>query len=288
MSAPPVVRTVHDLRVAVSGWRRAGERVGLVPTMGGLHEGHLSLVEVARRHAPRTIASIFVNPTQFGAGEDFEAYPRDEQRDAAMLGEAGCDLIYAPTPDAMYPDGHQTLVRVEELTGVMCGAHRPGHFDGVTTVVAKLLSQAAPHVAVFGEKDWQQLAAIRRLARDLDFPVEIVGAPLVREADGLAMSSRNRYLSDEQRGVANTLYRALAASAQMIAAGHPVDGVEEGCARIIRQAGFDRVDYVEARHAGTLARVTEHGEAPARLFAAAHLGRARLIDNVPIPAPTQD
>ena len=190
------VSTVADLRARVRTWCGAGERIALVPTMGALHEGHLSLVQLGRAHAGRVVATIFVNPTQFGAGEDLVAYPRDEASDAAMLERAGCDLIFAPGLDEMYPPGFATEVRVAGLTDCLCGPARPGHFEGVAQVVTKLLNQAQADFAIFGEKDWQQLAVIRRLARDLDIATAILGAPIAREADGLAMSSRNRYLDE--------------------------------------------------------------------------------------------
>ena len=192
----PTVRTVADLRAAVRGWRAEGLTVALVPTMGFLHEGHLSLVRLGKARADRVVASLFVNPTQFAPGEDFEAYPRDEARDAALLAGAGCDLLYAPTPAEMYPAGFSTTVTVAEVSAPMDGLARPTHFAGVATVVTKLLTQSLPDVAVFGEKDYQQLQVIKRLARDLDLPTEIVGAPTVRAQDGLALSSRNAYLSE--------------------------------------------------------------------------------------------
>jgi len=204
-----IVRTVAELRARVDAWRAEGHRTAVVPTMGGLHEGHVSLVRHALRHAGRAVATLFVNPTQFGAGEDLAAYPRDEARDAAMLEEAGCHLLFAPEASEMYPPGFATRVCVDGLTDALCGVARPGHFDGVAQVVAKLLNQSRCDIAVFGEKDWQQLAVVTRLARDLDIGTRIVGAPTVREADGLAMSSRNGYLSAAERAVAPELVRAL-------------------------------------------------------------------------------
>jgi pantoate--beta-alanine ligase len=278
-----IVRSVGALRSIVAGWRAAGRQVALVPTMGALHDGHLSLVRLAQRHAARVIATIFVNPTQFGAGEDLTAYPRQEAADVALLGGVGCDLLFAPTAAEMYPAGFATQVRVGGLTDVLCGAARPGHFDGVAQVVTKYLNQAQADVAVFGEKDWQQLAVIRRLATDLDIPTRIIGGPTIREGDGLAMSSRNRYLSEAERSVAPTLHRALSTAAQAIAEGQSAHAATDTARRTLRQAGFAQVDYLEARHAATLAPF-EAGEAgPARIFGAAVLGRARLIDNVPIP-----
>ena len=277
------VSTVGALRARVRTWRDAGERIALVPTMGALHAGHLSLVVLGRAHAERVVASIFVNPSQFGAGEDLAAYPRDDARDAAMLEQAGCDLIFAPGRAEMYPPGFATGVRVAGLTDCLCGPARPGHFEGVAQVVTKLLNQAGADFAVFGEKDWQQLAVIRRLARDLDIPTEILGGPVVREADGLAMSSRNRYLDPAQRAVAGGLNKAILAAAGRIAGGAPV-AEEMAAARVaLTAAGFDRIDYVECREADSLAPVgTFDAARPARVFAAVQLGRARLIDNVPV------
>lgn len=280
------VRTVADLRTRVRGWRGRGERVGLVPTMGALHEGHLELLRLAATRADRVVATIFVNPTQFGPSEDLAAYPRDEARDRAMLEGAGCDLLFAPPAAEMYPDGFATAVRVERLTECLCGPLRPGHFEGVALVVTKLLNQVQADIAVFGEKDWQQLVVIRRLARDLDIATEIVGAPVVREADGLAMSSRNRYLDPAQRAVAGRLNKVLFAAAERIARGAPA-GAEAAAA--LRAAGFEAVDYVECREAETLEPVEQFDPVrPARLFAAARIGRARLIDNVPVSAPVGD
>jgi pantoate--beta-alanine ligase len=280
------VSTVADLRARVRTWRDAGERIALVPTMGALHEGHLGLVTLGRANAERVVATIFVNPTQFGAGEDLAAYPSDKARDSAMLERAGCDLIFAPGLEEMYPPGFSTRVRVEGLTDCLCGAERPGHFDGVAQVVTKLLNQARADVAIFGEKDWQQLAVIRRLARDLDIPTAILGAPIAREADGLAMSSRNRYLDAVQRSVAGGLNKVIFAAAGRIAGGAPVAGEMAAARAVLGTAGFDAVDYVECREADSLAPVETFDPArPARVFAAAQLGRARLIDNMPVGVP---
>jgi pantoate--beta-alanine ligase len=277
------VSTVADLRTRVRAWRDAGERIALVPTMGALHEGHLSLVQLGRAHAQRVVATIFVNPTQFGEGEDLVAYPRDESRDAAMLERAGCDLIFAPGLGEMYPPGFATEVRVAGLTDCLCGPARPGHFEGVAQVVTKLLNQAGADFAVFGEKDWQQLAVIRRLTRDLDIPTAILGAPIVREADGLAMSSRNRYLDQAQRAVAGHLNKVIFGAAGRIAGGAPVADEMAAARAALSGAGFDQVDYVECREADGLTTVGTFDPArPARVFAAARLGRARLIDNVPV------
>ena len=280
------VRTVQEMRARVRGWQEAGARVALVPTMGALHEGHLELVRLGRARADRVVATIFVNPTQFGPNEDLAAYPRDEARDAGMLAGAGCDLLFAPPLAEMYPPGFATRVRVDGLTDCLCGPFRPGHFEGVALVVTKLLNQPRADLAVFGEKDWQQLVVIRRLARDLDIGTEIVGAPTVREADGLAMSSRNRYLDADQRAVAARLNEVLFATAARIAAGARAGAETAAAAEALRAAGFDPVDYVECREAETLAPVESFDPArPARVFGAARIGRARLIDNVPVEAP---
>ncbi|MEO0426394.1 MAG: pantoate--beta-alanine ligase [Pseudomonadota bacterium] len=277
------VRTVAALREQVTAWRQAGARVALTPTMGALHEAHLSLVALARSRADKVVASIFVNPTQFGPGEDFESYPRDEARDAAMLAGAGCDLLFAPSLAEMYPDGFSTEVRVRGLTDVLCGAARPRHFDGVAQVVSKLLIQAMADIAIFGEKDWQQLAVIRRLARDLDIPTEILGAPVIREADGLAMSSRNRYLTAAERGVASELSTALRRVGERTRNGVLVEeAAAEATARLLG-TGFSRVDYIEVRDGASLeAMESVAGRQAARVFGAAVLGRARLIDNLAV------
>ena len=281
--SPPIVRSVADLRAHVAGWKRAGERVGFAPTMGALHEGHLSLIRLAKTEADRAVASIFVNPTQFGPNEDFAAYPRDEARDAELLASVGCDLLYAPTVDDMYPQGFATTVTVKGVSEPLDGAARPGHFAGVATVVAKLLLQCGPDVAVFGEKDYQQLQVIRRLARDLDIPAEIVGAPTARAPDGLALSSRNAYLTAEQRAAAPELHRALAHAVDQLHAGRPAEAAEAEAEKRIIAAGFSRVDYVEVRDAADLTRLGPGPVAgPARILAAAVLGKARLIDNLAV------
>jgi pantoate--beta-alanine ligase len=281
--SPPIVRSVAELRTRVAAWRAAGERVGLVPTMGALHEGHLSLIRLAKTRAARVVASLFVNPTQFGPAEDFEAYPRDEARDGELVASVGCDLLYAPGVGEMYGQGFATTVSVAGVSEPLDGAARPGHFAGVATVVAKLLLQAAPDLAVFGEKDYQQLQVIRRMVRDLDIPVEIVGAPTARAQDGLALSSRNAYLTAAERAVAAELHRALAAAVEGLHAGRPAAEVEREAAARLAAAGFGPIDYVEVRDADDLARL---GPGPvsgnARILAAARLGRARLIDNLPV------
>ena len=252
--------------------------------MGALHAGHLSLARHARALTTRTCATVFVNPTQFAPGEDFAKYPRNPSRDEAHLRSERVDLLFMPDVAEMYALDHSTRVRVEGLGDTLDGTFRPGHFEGVATVVTKLLLQALPDVAVFGEKDWQQLQVIRRLVRDLDVPVRIEAAPTVREADGLALSSRNAYLSPEERAVAPLLFRTITRVAQALAEG---GSPERECARAVsdlERAGFGPVDYVTVRDAETLEPLLDPTR-PARVLAAARLGRARLIDNVPIPQP---
>jgi pantoate--beta-alanine ligase len=267
----------------VAAWRAAGETVALVPTMGALHAGHMALVDAARRHARRSVASIFVNPTQFAPGEDLDRYPRREATDAAMLEAAGCDLLWAPDASTMYPDGFATSVHVAELGDHLCGAVRPGHFDGVATVVAKLFGQVQPDVALFGEKDYQQLAVIRRMAADLDIAVMIVGVPTQRDDDGLALSSRNAYLDNGERIAARALPRALGEAAAALARGDAVADTLQTVHRRLADAGFDPVDYVALVDAATLAPLTRL-DRPARLLAAARIGRTRLIDNLLVTA----
>jgi pantoate--beta-alanine ligase len=280
-TATGIVRTVAALRDAVADWRKDGDTVGLVPTMGALHRGHLALVDASTGLCARTVATIFVNPTQFGAGEDLDRYPRREAEDVKLLAEHGCDLVFAPAVDAMYPQGFATTVHVAGVTEPMEGAHRPGHFDGVATVVAKLLLQALPDRAFFGEKDYQQLVTIRRMVRDLDVPVTIEGVAIVREDDGLALSSRNEYLTPEQRAVAPALHRTLVAVAAAVRGGAAIDGAAADGARALADAGFDPVDYVAVRAAADLAPLTAL-DRPARVLGAAYLGRTRLIDNVAV------
>lgn len=283
MMTLPIARTVADLRAAVAAWRVDTRRVALVPTMGALHEGHLSLIALGRTRGARVIASVFVNPTQFGPAEDFDAYPRNEAADAGKLRDAGCDLMYAPAPSEVYPPGFATRVVVDGLTDSMEGAIRPGHFSGVATVVTKLLVQCAPDVAIFGEKDFQQLAVIRRLTRDLDLPVEIVAGPIVRASDGLALSSRNAYLTPAQRHAAPSLHRALAAAAAALAAGAAVADAERNATADVLRAGFDAVDYIETRDPSSLTRLGPGVlDAPARLLAVARLGKTRLLDNLAV------
>ncbi|AIB11490.1 pantoate--beta-alanine ligase [Azospirillum argentinense] len=277
----PVVRSVDDLRAQVSAWHRDGKTVALVPTMGALHDGHLALVRRARELADQVVASVFVNPTQFAPHEDFDRYPRDEAGDSRKLASAGCHLLYAPTVRAMYPEGFATAISVGGPAEGLCGTFRPQMFGGVALVVTKLFLQAQPDVAVFGEKDYQQLMVIRRFARDLDIPVRVEGLPTVREADGLAMSSRNAYLSADERARAPELNRALRDAATALAGGAEAATALEAVRTRITAAGFGSIDYVELRDADTLVPVTR-AERPARLLAAAWMGKARLIDNVPV------
>jgi pantoate--beta-alanine ligase len=277
----PVVRTVAELRAQVRAWRQAGLRIGFVPTMGALHEGHLSLVRLARTRAERVVASIFVNPTQFAPHEDFEAYPRDEAGDMAQLAAAGCDLLFGPSVEEMYPPGAATTVTVTGVTESMDGVARPSHFAGVATVVTKLLNQCAPDVAVFGQKDFQQLQVIRRLVEDLDIPVEVIGAPTARADDGLALSSRNAYLTTAERKVAVRLNEILRDALDRLRRGEPVEATEARAIADLQAAGFNRIDYVETRTPDTLARLGPGpAKGPIRLLAAAHVGRTRLIDNM--------
>ena len=276
------------LRTIVSGWRAGGERIALVPTMGALHEGHLTLVREARARANRVVVSIFVNPAQFGPGEDLAAYPRRLAADSALLVAEGVDLLWAPPVEEVYPQGFATTISVAGLTADFCGAARPGHFDGVATVVAKLFNQVQPDCALFGEKDFQQLAMIRRMARDLDLvrphADAIIGVPTVREPDGLALSSRNQYLTAEERAAAAALPREMQAATAQIAAGAPVAEALATLEQALIDAGFASVDYAALADAETLAQLHEQPRHPARLLVAARMGRTRLIDNLPVPA----
>jgi pantoate--beta-alanine ligase len=282
VTAPLVVRSVAELRAQVRAWRADGRRIGFVPTMGALHAGHLALVREALARCDRVMASIFVNPTQFAPQEDLSRYPRDEVGDLAKLGSVGTHLAYLPSVAEMYPAGASTWVEVEGLSRGLCAERRPHHFRGVATVVTMLLNQAQADVAVFGEKDFQQLLVIARLARDLAIPTEIVGGATVREPDGLAMSSRNLLLTPEHRRIAPALHQTLRETAAALAEGSLAAPILQAAVARLEQAGFREVDYVELRDAETLAPVTALGERPARLLAAAFLGPVRLIDNVPV------
>lgn len=280
---PPVVDRPADLRARARAWRAAGESIALVPTMGDLHAGHLALVDAARERADRVVASVFVNPLQFGPGEDYQDYPRRLQADANRLGEHGAGLVFAPAVETLYPHGTEGAVRVHvpAFEDILCGADRPGHFTGVATVVAKLFNIAEPDIAVFGQKDYQQLLLIRRLVADLDFPIDVVGVPTVRESDGVAMSSRNGYLDADQRRAAPALYAALRGMAARLVRG------ERDYARLEREACAElegaglQPDYVAIRMADDLALPpVDAAVADLRILAAARLGRARLIDNI--------
>ena len=278
-----IVRSTGDVRRRVAAWHAGGLSVGLVPTMGAVHDGHLALVRAAASGSDRVVTSLFVNPKQFAPGEDFSAYPRDEARDARLIEEAGGDLLFVPPGESVYPDGFSTAVAVRGLTEGLCGAFRPGHFEGVATVVAKLFNMVRPDAAWFGEKDFQQLQVIRRLARDLDLGVEVHGVATVREEDGLALSSRNVYLNEAERAAAPALHDALLALADAAASpGVDLVGAIREAERTIADAGFRTIDYVAVVDRETL----QPAEAPitreARALAAAWLGKARLIDNVPV------
>lgn len=273
------------LRDTVDSWKRDDLRVAFVPTMGNLHAGHYSLVALARRHADRVVASVFVNPTQFGPGEDFTRYPRTPDADAAGLDAAGCDVLWQPSVETMYPHGVAATVsvRVPAITATLEGAHRPGHFDGVATVVSKLFHQVRPDLAVFGRKDYQQLAVIRYMVRDLAFPLDILAGETLREADGLAMSSRNQYLAADERPVAATVYRVLQAMRDQSLAGLPRDDIEALAHRQLQDSGF-AVDYAVVRRADL--EEPGEGEPGARVaLVAARLGRTRLIDNLEFSVP---
>ncbi len=275
-----VIAELGGLRATVAAWRREG-RIAFVPTMGNLHAGHLTLVHEARKLADRVAVSIFVNPLQFGAGEDFASYPRTFERDRELLLDAGVDLLFAPTSELMYPRpaALQTRVEVPGLSDLLCGASRPGHFVGVATVVCKLFNMVQPNVALFGRKDYQQLAVIRRMTEDLDLPVRVVGVPTVREADGLAMSSRNGYLTPEERALAPALYRVLQEAAAVIQRGsRDFAAVEHRSVAALQGAGL-RPDYFSVRRAADL-HPAQPEDSDLVLLAAAYLGKARLIDNL--------
>lgn len=275
-----IVRTIADLRAVVRGWRAARESVGLVTTMGALHEGHLSLVDAASAGNDKVVSTIFVNPAQFGPNEDLARYPRQEAEDAAMLEARGADLLFAPDAGEVYPEGFATTVTVAGITDELEGTFRPGHFEGVATVVAKLLLQSLPDRAYFGEKDWQQLKTITRMARDLDVPTEIVGVATVREADGLAMSSRNAYLSESERAAAGQLNVVLRDVAAAVTAGGDPAVEETKAEARLREIGFGPVEYVAVRDADDLGPPREGR--PMRVLTAARIGKTRLIDNMAV------
>jgi pantoate--beta-alanine ligase len=276
-----IVRTVADLRAWIAVERAAGNRIGLVPTMGALHDGHLSLVKLSLEKTARTVVTLFVNPKQFNPNEDLSSYPRNEANDAAMLAAAGANLLFAPGVEEMYPSGSSTEVSVSGIGNILEGQFRPGFFTGVATIVAKLLLQALPDAAFFGEKDYQQLQVIKRLTMDLDIPVEIVGAPTIRESDGLAMSSRNAYLTSSERAIAPLLYETIKDVAEGVRSGADIPEKVEWARNRLSKAGFDPVDYVEVCNADTLAPLAGLNE-PGRVLVAAGLGKARLIDNVAV------
>ncbi len=283
----PIERTLAGLRVQTAAWRKAGETIGVVPTMGALHQGHLSLARAARETCDRVIVTIFVNPKQFNNPDDLKNYPRTEHEDAKKLESIGVDLIYVPDGAQMYPDGFTTNVSVGGLTDMLCGAHRPGHFDGVATVVSKLFLQTSADKAFFGEKDYQQLQIVRRMAADLDIPIEVVGCPTIREMDGLAMSSRNLLISDRARVKAPALAEVMEEMREALIAGAAMSEIAEDAVARIVTAGFNEVEYLELRDGIDLGLLDKPVEG-ARLFAAAWLAGVRLIDNLGVGINTPD
>jgi len=277
----PVLRTVAELRGVVRGWKAAGDMVGVVPTMGALHDGHLSLARRARKECDRVITTIFVNPKQFNNPEDLKQYPRSETADAALLATVPVDTIFAPQPEEVYPDGYMTTVSVGGVSEPLEGRMRPGHFDGVATVVTKLFGMTLADRGYFGQKDWQQLQVVQRLVRDLNLPVAVVGCETIREADGLGMSSRNLRLDSAARAKAPVLYAAITAAAEDIRAGQSDRMAIREAAEKVRAAGFERVEYIELRDAETL-MPSDDSSRPRRMLAAAWTGGVRLIDNIPV------
>jgi pantoate--beta-alanine ligase len=280
-----VVSTVRDLRHTTAEWRRAGKTIALVPTMGALHPGHISLVNEAKKSADKVVVSIFVNPTQFAPHEDLARYPRDEAGDLAKLTEAEADVVWSPSVEEMYPAGFSTSVKAGSAAADLEGAFRPHHFDGVATVCCKLFNQVTPDVAIFGQKDYQQLSVLRQMVEDLNMPLQLIAAPTVREKDGLALSSRNTYLSDKERAIAPALYATISEAAAKVAAGTPFTVVTTTATANLAAAGFTKVDYVEIRDAATLSASVSPGK-PLRILAAAWLGKTRLIDNVAAGSPS--
>ena len=276
-----IVRTVAELRSHVSAWRKDGLSISLIPTMGSLHAGHLSLMKVGREKSDKVITSIFVNPLQFAPNEDFETYPREENFDILKLVEEGVDLLFAPKVNEMYREKSKTTINVGGLTDCLCALSRPGFFDGVATVVTKLLLQALPDIAIFGEKDYQQLLVIKRFTTDLDIPVEIIGAPTIRENDGLALSSRNIYLDTKSRSIAPSMYSILNQHASNISNGSDIKKSLEIARKNLQDSGFGKIDYLDLRNSQTLEACGDLKQ-PSRLFAAAWLGSTRLIDNLAI------
>ena len=276
-----IVRTVVELRSHVSAWRKDGLTISLVPTMGSLHAGHLSLMKVGKEKSDKVIASIFVNPLQFAPDEDFETYPREENCDILKLVEEGVDLLFAPNVNEMYRQNSKTTINVGGLTDCLCALSRPGFFDGVATIVTKLLLQALPDIAIFGEKDYQQLLVIKRFTTDLDIPVEIIGAPTIREEDGLALSSRNIYLDPKSRSIAPSMFSILSQHASNISNGSDIKKSLKLARQNMHDLGFDKIDYLDLRNSQTLEACSDLKQ-PSRLFAAAWLGSTRLIDNLAI------
>lgn len=276
-----IVRSVADLRAQIADWRRQGKTVALVPTMGSLHEGHLSLVKTAQHNADKVCVSLFVNPKQFGPNEDFDVYPRDEGADVSQLEAVGTDLLYAPNVSEIYPDGHTTQLTVGPLANILEGEHRPGFFTGVATVVSKLLLQALPDIALFGEKDYQQLQVIKKVVKDMDIPVSILGGVTVREPDGLALSSRNAYLSEEERAIASTLHQSLQTIAGAVRNKQNIEHCVSSAIAGLIKSGFKSVDYLAVRDAATLEPAKDRSQ-PIRVLVAATLGNTRLIDNIAV------
>ena len=278
---PEIIRTLVELRSKVAGWKAAGESVAVVPTMGALHQGHLSLVRAAKEACDRVIVTIFINPKQFNNPDDYKNYPRTEEEDARKLIALKADVVYVPDGEQMYPNGFATTVSVEGITQGLCGAHRAGHFDGVATIVTKLFTQTQADKAFFGEKDYQQLQVVPRLARDLDLPIEVIGCPTIREEDGLAMSSRNLLLSDRARTWAPELHRAMEEMSEGLLAGGDLETLRAAAVSRVERAGFTQVEYLDLRSADQLELMTTP-DRPARLLAAAWLAGVRLIDNIAV------